>query len=347
MFAQSTADQDGRLRIAVIGDPVRVRRLAPMIGGTEYAVVELPGAGTNLTDAGAEIVVAAESEPEFPATTLIQNVHRVRRSCPVLVVTEGGPRDVRRAVAGGALDAVPEQVAGPVVLEVALERVRALASVRAEHERRRNDLRRSVTMLESRNQRLLESISHLEELVRTDELTGLANRRWLNLVLEGVWAESVRNALPLGIIMLDLDRFKAVNDRYGHACGDDVLRLAARTIEANCREIDTKARLGGDEFCILLPHTSCEEVMTVANRIADEFGVAVAGGRAPRQVGISIGVAHNRIHRTPSASVLLSQADEALYRAKARGQPVVLWTSEVAQGGEAPGGVPSSRLSEP
>ncbi|HBZ96722.1 MAG TPA: diguanylate cyclase, partial [Phycisphaerales bacterium] len=149
-------------------------------------------------------------------------------------------------------------------------------------------------------------------------LTGLSNRRWLNLMLEGRWAEAQRHDLSMAFIMIDLDGFKQLNDRLGHQRGDDLLRVVGEVIERNCREIDVAARYGGDEFCILMPHTDLDAAMHVADRISNAFMDRIAGlDLHAVTVGLSIGVGHRDLSNPGSAEDLVRHADEAMYAAKA------------------------------
>jgi diguanylate cyclase (GGDEF)-like protein len=144
-------------------------------------------------------------------------------------------------------------------------------------------------------------------------------------MLQGSWAEAARNNLPLSCLMIDLDGFKALNDRMGHHRGDEVLRLAAKVIRANSRAVDVPARYGGDEFCVLMAHTEAEEAMLVAERILREFRHATR--LAPEEeppMGMSIGVSHINLSRPISGDQLVTHADEALYAAKQAGKNRVM-----------------------
>lgn len=213
-------------------------------------------------------------------------------------------------------------------LPIAVEKAIAHQRIRRENDRLHRELSRSLARLELRNRDYEDMIDRLESKTRTDDLTGLANRRWLNLMLEGAWADACRNDLPLAFLMIDLDGFKQLNDTLGHQRGDDVLRVVGRVLEANCREVDTKARYGGDEFCVLMPHTDPAEATTVAERIRRAFEFAARSirgeGDDPVRLGMTIGVAHLELSRPANADELVRHADEALYEGKARGRGRVL-----------------------
>ena len=177
------------------------------------------------------------------------------------------------------------------------------------------------------NRKLERSIRQLEVTARTDELTGLVNRRWLNLMLEGRWAEAQRHNLSVGFMMIDLDGFKRLNDTLGHQQGDEVLKAVGDMLRFACREIDVAARFGGDEFCVLLPHTDLDAACRVAARIVDVFHDRMSrlnlGSSCP---GISIGVGHRDLSAPQTAEDLVRHADEAMYAAKTSGQQVMVKT---------------------
>ena len=227
---------------------------------------------------------------------------------------------------GGALDFVvveppPDLATLPLVVEKCLVHQR----IKHENERLHSDLKTSLSDLAITNHQLQSVIRQLEAMARTDELTGLANRRWLNLMLQGHWADALRHSLPLACLMIDMDEFKAVNDTHGHEHGDELLRLAAKVIRANCRQVDIPARFGGDEFCVLMGHTEPQESMIVAHRILREFDYAMRHrSSAEPRVSMSIGVAHITISQPMNADQMLKHADEALYAAKAAGKRCVM-----------------------
>jgi diguanylate cyclase (GGDEF)-like protein len=136
-------------------------------------------------------------------------------------------------------------------------------------------------------------------------------------MLENRWEEATRNGIPLAFMMIDLDGFKTFNDTFGHQKGDEVLRLAARVLEANCRSIDMSARFGGDEFCLLMPHADPESAIRVAYRIAVAFDEAMAAiAEEDLRVSMSIGVSHWQVTNPINADELVRHADEAMYKAK-------------------------------
>jgi diguanylate cyclase (GGDEF)-like protein len=160
----------------------------------------------------------------------------------------------------------------------------------------------------------------VERQALVDGLTGLANRRQGDEALASEIARTERLGGPVGLILADVDDFKAVNDRFGHPTGDIVLRDLAETLRENVREIDTAARWGGEEFALILPGTDLEGAAQVAERIraalAEREILSVDG--APLHVTASFGVAAS--NPTTTVQQLVEAADEALYRAKRAGK---------------------------
>lgn len=150
----------------------------------------------------------------------------------------------------------------------------------------------------------------------TDFLTGLRNRRYLELILERELFRVARYGRPLSLIILDLDGFKAVNDTHGHEVGDRVLKALARCLEEHLRQSDRAVRLGGEEFAVLLPETGLPQALRLAERLRQ----AVAALKVPpvERLSASFGVA--QASPTDSPFSLLKRADEALYRAKRAGK---------------------------
>ncbi len=160
----------------------------------------------------------------------------------------------------------------------------------------------------------------VERQALVDGLTGLANRRQADEALAGELARTERLGGPVGLILADVDDFKAVNDRFGHPTGDVVLRDLADALRENVREIDTAARWGGEEFAVILPGTDLEGAAQVAERIraalAEREILSVDG--APLHVTASFGVATSTA--TTTVQQLVEAADESLYRAKRAGK---------------------------
>jgi len=163
-----------------------------------------------------------------------------------------------------------------------------------------------------------------EELRRrseTDALTGVANRRRFQQALEIECLRFSRGHAPLSLLMIDLDNFKAVNDRYGHPAGDTVLCSVAHLLHISLRKTDPLARYGGEEFAVLLPETRMEGAMVIAERIRKIVGsnpIVTEGDCI--QISVSVGVASHDNDNEVDPQILLKKADLALYRAKTAGR---------------------------
>ncbi|PWR21967.1 GGDEF domain-containing protein [Zavarzinia compransoris] len=160
----------------------------------------------------------------------------------------------------------------------------------------------------------------LERAAHFDALTGLVNRHRFHALAAPLLQQAAREGHDLSLLMLDLDHFKAVNDRYGHAAGDRVLRATADRMRAALRARDIAARLGGEEFAALLPGTAPADARLIAERLRAAIAAApVEVGDAAIAVTVSIGLAGARPGETELAAVL-ARADEALYAAKRAGR---------------------------
>jgi diguanylate cyclase (GGDEF)-like protein len=160
----------------------------------------------------------------------------------------------------------------------------------------------------------------LEALSRRDALTGLFNRRIFDEMLLAETSRSSRYRLALSLVILDLDHFKAVNDRHGHQGGDAVLKLFAGLAQAQTRDGDTLCRYGGEEFAVLLAHTPLDGAMDVARRlVATTAKTPFIVGEASVGVTVSAGVASWHAS-DENGQALLAAADAALYEAKRAGR---------------------------
>lgn len=168
---------------------------------------------------------------------------------------------------------------------------------------------------------LKEQQAILEQVAREDVLTGLHNRRSFEERAEEECMRASRYSRPLTVLLGDIDHFKRVNDCYGHAQGDVVLKRVGQTLLDTCRTNDTIARYGGEEFAILLPETGLDEAQVVANRLcAAVRALSFSSPTESFQVTISIGLVSLSPGYSQGYSELLEQADKALYTAKGNGR---------------------------
>jgi diguanylate cyclase (GGDEF)-like protein len=163
---------------------------------------------------------------------------------------------------------------------------------------------------------LIDYAEKLHELATIDELTGLFNRRYLMNLIESENGRFERYRRPTSLMMVDIDEFKNINDQSGHAVGDKVLRGIAKLILDIKRRADIAARIGGDEFLILLPETSQENALVLAERLRAQVENHLVWDNVPLKVTISIGVAEAK----DELSMLIQRVDDALYAAKRAGR---------------------------
>lgn len=198
-------------------------------------------------------------------------------------------------------------------------------------------LRRERNLVRTAAQ-LREVSAELDRLARTDALTGIANRRAFFDVLGVEFRRSRRYGRHLSVLMLDLDHFKAVNDRWGHPFGDHVLRELARLVAANVRESDILGRYGGEEFALALPETAEAAALGVGEKLRaaveeHEFRTEDTPpvDEPPVRITISIGVASLPVEEEQDEVELIGRADQALYEAKRTGRNrVVAYRKPVA-----------------
>jgi diguanylate cyclase (GGDEF)-like protein len=163
------------------------------------------------------------------------------------------------------------------------------------------------------------ALERIEEIAVRDELTGAHNRRYLMEALSRERARADRLGEPFSVCALDIDHFKSINDSFGHAAGDAVLRRVAELVPTELRGIDLFGRMGGEEFLIIVPGTRREGAEACAERVRRRIAAeAFAELHEGRRVTMSIGVATYRLAEPLEA--LLARADEALYRGKADGR---------------------------
>jgi diguanylate cyclase (GGDEF)-like protein len=173
-----------------------------------------------------------------------------------------------------------------------------------------------VYVLKHRNDQL---VARLQAAVRRDPLTGIANRQAFDERLAHELAVSRRTGQPTAIVLLDIDRFKQINDRHGHVSGDDVLRTVATIAARSLRETDLVARLGGDEFAAILPGASTEHAYQAGERVRLAVLDALSAEAGAVRFTISVGVADSEdAGEVPDE--LVSSADHALYSAKRSGR---------------------------
>lgn len=269
------------------------------------------------------ILVDADARRDGPVE-IMERARALGIAAPVIgLVSPARWRDAGRLLAGGLDDVVIMEVADASAVPEVVRRTRASEFLRIENRRLHEDLTRTVVDLELNNAELERLVSRLEASSRTDPLTGVANRRWLDANLAGAWAESeglrrdAGHTGDLGFVMIDLDGFKRLNDTDGHQAGDDVLVATANVIRGVVGERGLVARCGGDEFCILLPGTGPGPAIELGESLLHAYRARTASwSGAASRVAMSIGVSHRHLSAPEDASALARHADEAMYAAK-------------------------------
>jgi diguanylate cyclase (GGDEF)-like protein/PAS domain S-box-containing protein len=199
-----------------------------------------------------------------------------------------------------------------------------------EIEAKNEELRLTLNKLNKSQKEIMRQNQELHVLATRDPLTGTLNRRSFFKGFEVLFKEALEEETELSCIMLDIDHFKSVNDRFGHAAGDKVIKYLASLLNEHSRSNDLVGRLGGEEFCVVLPGANKEVACKVAERIRSviQNGEGAEFANAVR-ITSSFGVS-SLASGAKALTKLLEQADQALYQAKERGRNrVILWSSEL------------------
>lgn len=241
----------------------------------------------------------------------------ITKTTPIVVLSSReDPKTKQEAFKLGATDYL---VKFPDQLEV-VARIRAHSrSYMAQQQRDEayRELRDLQVELEKKN-------SELQRLSSLDGLTGIANRRRFDEYLEQEWLRAARDGKRLGLILIDIDHFKAYNDNYGHQGGDACLRRVARTLDGELkRAADVAARYGGEEFVIVLPDTDPQGAAMIAEKLrsaVEALQIEHTHSQTADHVTISLGVASTMPREGGIPAALIEMADEALYKAKETGR---------------------------
>ncbi|WP_339861191.1 PleD family two-component system response regulator [Paremcibacter congregatus] len=250
-----------------------------------------------------DLIIISLSLSEIDGLRLCSHLRSAEatRQIPILVlVDEGDTQQLVRAMELGVTD----YIARPIDRNELVARSKAQIRQKRYANRLRRNMQKSI------------------EMAMTDAVTGLYNRHFLSSHLDNMMSKENDKRKKVSLLMMDLDKFKIVNDTYGHASGDEVLHEFARRISNDIRNIDLAARFGGEEFVVVMPETNLEYAHFVAERlrrsIADE-PFEISGSETPIDITVSIGLAISGDNNT-SSSKLLVAADQALYKAKENGR---------------------------
>ena len=247
------------------------------------------------------------------------------RDVPIIVLsTKEEPKVKSAAFAAGANDYL---VKLPDVIEL-------LARIRYHSRSYLTMLQRdeAYRALRESQQQLLDTNLVLQRLIKSDSLTGLANRRYFDEYLEIEWSRALRDQSELSLLMIDVDYFKAYNDQHGHVAGDDVMRRVGESLRNSCtRATDLAARYGGEEFAVIMPGTAAGGARLQAEKIrraVEALGIPHDLPTPGSPISVSIGIATIRPSVEHDPLSLVIKADEGLYLAKHSGR------NQVVQGGE-------------
>ncbi|MEK7698775.1 MAG: diguanylate cyclase [Planctomycetota bacterium] len=251
----------------------------------------------------------------LPDINGIEACHHIKtmdhhKDTPIVMVTgRTDDTNLQLAFEAGAIDYLTK----PINKIELLARIRSVLKLKHEMD----SSKKIARQLEEANQKL-------KLLSSMDELTGIANRRQFNHVIDKEWRRSLRDNKPLSLIMLDIDCFKLYNDNYGHQAGDDCLKQVAHVLNTQARRPgDLVARYGGEEFSIVLPDTHSESATQYADRVRiaiDTLCIPHEYSKTSKHITISMGVATVIPNNNMTPDNLIKLSDDALYQAKQEGR---------------------------
>lgn len=293
-------------------------------GSAEDALKVLEG------DSNVDIILMDVIMPDIDGIEAVRQIKAKKelQGIPIVMVTVNTDvNTLHLAFDAGAVDYITK----PIKKVELLARVSSVLKLKAEMDARKERERRLAELtkgLEEKNQ-ILERLSFI------DALTGVANRRLFNEILEKEWGRALRDVYPLSLIMMDIDFFKVFNDIYGHLNGDDCLRKVAEALNKTIkRPADIVARYGGEEFAVILPDTDEQNAVILAEEMRNKVeGLNITHVNSEiNKVTISLGVAAVIPRHNLDMASLISSADKALYQAKTEGRNRVKTATEPFMG---------------
>ena len=306
LLARRQPDAEAKPRVLLIDErPASGQRIRRMLReAADLDVATDPHAGFfQAADGGYESVIVATGFADYDPLRLCSQLRSLDRTrfLPIILIADAGDDD--RILRGLELG-INDYLIRPVDQQELTARLRT-------------QVRRKQY-----NDHLRASVTQTIEMAVTDGLTGLHNRRYLDSHLQTLFDRAVARRRPLSLMITDLDRFKSVNDTFGHDGGDEVLREFARRLRKNVRGIDLACRYGGEEFVVVMPDTEAEVAERVAERVRAEIAQApFMIGKPQKALSVTVSVGVSSLKRgADSVADLIKRADMALYEAKAGGR---------------------------
>ncbi len=242
---------------------------------------------------------------------------------PVIFLTaKSDVDDMVRGFDAGGVDYVTKPF-NPSELNARVRTHLELKRAREQLQRYGRQLEEANRQLESRNDQLNEAIDQMHTAAMTDSLTGLRNRRHMTMQIQQEMVRFSRSQRVFALVLADIDHFKQVNDRFGHDCGDEVLRTVAEVLRQGLREQDNVARWGGEEFLLLLPETDVDGALLVAEKLRAQVELSTMHCQA-QEIRVTFTFGVTSYNGTTNMDEAIREADSALYMGKKRGRNCVV-----------------------
>ena len=279
-----------------------------------------------LNDSPVDLILSEYFLPDGNGIDILRSLNDSKLEIPVVIITGQGNETVASEVIDeGAYDYLPKNKISKKSLFRSITNTVEKFGLEKEIKISQGKLAEMSSLEKDMKQAQIQ----LAEMSTRDELTGLYNRRYFIEFLERELARAKRYKRNLGFCMIDLDKFKYINDTYGHLAGDMVLSDIGRMFDEHFRQGDLICRYGGEEFAVILPDTSLKSAVAVCERLRKKIlSHKFKYNSSDFSISISIGVAlyNNLVHK--SSNELVSAADQALYRAKEEGRNSVRYFSD-------------------
>ncbi|MDY6791960.1 MAG: diguanylate cyclase [Thermodesulfobacteriota bacterium] len=281
-------------------------------------VKNIKAAITQLNNCSVDLILSEHFLPDGTGLDILQSLSDSKLEIPVVIISQLEDETIASEIINaGAYDYLPKNK----ISKKSLSRSITNTVEKFGLEREIKLAQEKLAEMSSLEREMKQAQIQLAQMSTRDELTGLYNRRYFIESLKRELARAKRYKRNLGFCMIDLDKFKNINDRYGHLAGDMALSAIGRMIDEHFRQGDLICRYGGEEFAVILPDTSLKNAMTVCERLRKKIlNHKFKYDSSDFSISISIGIAlyNNLVHR--SSVELVSSADQALYRAKKEGR---------------------------